>query len=58
MTMACGSCSGRKRTDQEWLITYADGSPQERVATIGEARLKLAQSKMGGKKELVQKLSK
>ena len=54
--MACGSCSGRKRSDQEWLITYADGRPQERVATIGEARLRLAQSPKGGTKALVAKI--
>lgn len=50
----CGSCGGKKRADQEWLITYRSDGRQERVATIGEARLKLAQNG-GGSKELVQK---
>lgn len=55
--MACGSCGGKKRADQEWLITYRSDGRQERVATLGEARLKLEQNG-GGSKELVAKLSK
>ena len=56
--MACGSCGGKKRTDQEYLITYKHNGVQERVSTLGEARLKLAQSPQGGSKQLVAKLSK
>lgn len=37
--MACGSCGGRKATT-EYLVTLRDGST-ERVATVGEARLKI-----------------
>lgn len=55
---ACGSCGGKKRTDQEYLITYKHDGSQERVATLGEARLRLAQSKQGGSKQLVAKLGK
>jgi hypothetical protein len=53
--MACGSCGGRKRADQEWLITYKHDGSTERVGTLGEARLKLAQSPQGGSKALVSK---
>lgn len=56
--MACGSCGGKKRTDQEYLITYKHDGSTERVATLGEARLRLAQSSQGGSKQLVSKLSK
>lgn len=56
--MACGSCGGKKRTDQEYLITYKHDGSQERVATLGEARIKLSMSKQGGTKQLVSKLSK
>ena len=55
--MACGACGGRKPANTEYLLTYRDGT-QERVATLGEARLKLARSAGGGTKQLVPKLSK
>lgn len=55
--MACGSCGGRKSANSEYLITYKDGT-QERAATLGEARLKLAKSPGGGTKQLVPKLAK
>lgn len=55
--MACGSCGGGKRRDHEYLITYKKDGRQERVATLGEARLKL-ELNGGGSKELVPKLAK
>lgn len=54
----CGSCGGKKRTDQEYLITYKHDGSTERVATLGEARLRLATSPQGGSKQVVAKLSK
>lgn len=54
----CGSCGGKKRTDQEYLITYRHNGQTERVGTLGEARMKLAASPQGGTKELVARLSK
>lgn len=56
--MGCGSCGGRKSANSEYLITYKHNGATERVATLGEARLKLAQSPQGGSKALVPKLSK
>lgn len=53
--MACGSCGGKKRPDQEYLITYKHDGSQERVATLGEARLKIQMSPQGGRRELVAK---
>ena len=54
----CGSCGGKKRTDQEYLITYKHDGSQERVATLGEVRMKIEMSPLGGTKQLVAKLSK
>lgn len=53
----CGSCGGNRQANMEYLITYRDGT-QERVATRGEARLKLAKSAGGGTQQMVPKLSK
>lgn len=54
----CGSCGGKKPANSEYLITYKHDGSTERVATLGEARLKLAQSSQGGTKQVVPKLSK
>lgn len=53
--MACGSCGGGKRADQEYEITYRHDGSTERVATLSEASIKLAQSPQGGSKRLVAK---
>lgn len=54
--MACGACGGRKPANTEYLITYKHDGSQERVPTLGEARLKLAQSPQGGRRDVVPKL--
>lgn len=50
--MAC--CGAKQSANTEYLLTYRDGT-QERVATLGEARLKLAQNG-GGTRAVVPKL--
>ena len=52
-----GCCGNKAQADTEYLVTYRDGTT-ERVATLGEARLKLARSAQGGTKQLVPRLSK
>lgn len=53
--MACSACGGKQRADMEWLITYNHDGSTERVATVGEARLKLSKSRKGGTKVMVPK---
>lgn len=46
--MPCGSCGGKRR-DVEYVVTFADGSPQRTFASHAEARIAAAQSAKGGK---------
>jgi hypothetical protein len=57
--MACGSCGGgAKPANSEYLITYKHDGSTERVATLGEARIKIQRAPMGGTRQVVPKLTK
>jgi len=56
--MACGACGSKRQANSEYEITFRDGSPSRRVATMSEARVLLSQSKQGGTYKMVPKLAK
>lgn len=53
--MGCGSCGGRKAST-EYLVRYKDGSPEERVASMTEVRMRQQQHPGGVTYSVVPKL--